>query len=227
MPLQLYNLTGAALNDLARAACWIEASGERVGLQVLPVLMGEVDVLLIRASIRRGVEEGDLGLRLSEPDGASLEFWTSTSADMLDHGEGWVGPPAVIACGAPGLTVGLELEGEALQVRPRETLGPVGEPPIGVDLLDTLEGESNWREAEVGRWRVRAKRVTDCDPDAWLVRLAPPPGVPPVVRLGAYPPLELGVAPDGYSTALLVVLPRDRPVLDVEGLGPVDLSVIA
>ncbi len=227
MALQLYNLTGTALNDLACAACWIEASGERVGLLVLPVLLGEVDVLLIRASVREGVDAGYLRLRVSEPDGASLESWTSTSADLLDHGEGWVGPPAVIACGAPGLAVGLELEGEAVQVRPRETLGPVGEPPIGVDLLDTLEGESSWREAEVGRWRVRAKRATDCDPDAWLVRLAPPPGVPPIVRLGAYPPMELSVTSDGYSTALLVVLRRDRPVLDVEGLGPVDLSVLA
>lgn len=226
MTLQLYNLTGTALNDLARAACWIEAGGERSRLLVLPVLLGEVDVLLIRASLREGAG-GYLRLRVSEPGGAALESWTSTSADLPDHGEGWVGPPAAVACGEPGLAVGLELEGEGLQVRPRETLGPVGEPPIGVDLLDALEGESSWREAEVGRWRVRAKRITDCDPNAWLVRLAPPTGISPVIRLGSYPPMELNVTRDGYSTALLVVLPRGRPVLDVEGLGPVDLGDLA
>ncbi len=224
MTLQLYNLTDTALNDLARAACWIEAGGERSRLLILPVLLGEVDVLLIRASVRGGVAGGYLGLRVSEPGGATLESWTSTSAELLDHGEGWVGPPAVIACGAPELAVELELEGEAVQVRPRETLGPVGEPPIGVDLLDALEGEMGWREGEVGRWRVRAKRITDCDPGAWLVRLAPPVGISPVVRLGLYPAMELDVTPDGYSTALLVVLPGGRPVLDVEGLGPVDLG---
>ncbi|RLG37248.1 MAG: hypothetical protein DRO01_07360, partial [Thermoproteota archaeon] len=69
MTLQLYNLTGTALNDLARAACWIEAGGERSRLLVLPVLLGEVDVLLIRASFREGAG-GYLRLRVSEPGGA-------------------------------------------------------------------------------------------------------------------------------------------------------------
>jgi len=105
MALQLYNLTGTALNDLASAACWIEAWGERSRLLVLPVLLGEVDVLLIRVSFKEGVG-----------------------------------------------------------------------------------------------------------------------GISPVIRLGSYPPMELGVTSDGYSTILLVVLPRGRPVLDVEGLGPVDLE---
>ncbi|MDK2464168.1 MAG: hypothetical protein QI223_05295, partial [Candidatus Korarchaeota archaeon] len=119
---------------------------------------------------------------------------------------------------------GVGLEGEVRQVGPRDALGRVGGPPIGVGLLDALEGEMSWREGEVGRWRVREKRITDCDPSAWLVRLAPPVGIFPVVRLGLYPAMELDVTPDGYSTALLVVLPEGRPVLDVEGLGPVDLG---
>jgi len=227
MTLQLYDFTGTALNDLACAACWIEARGNRIGLMVLPVLLGDVDILLIRASIKTPPPEGYLRLRVSKPDGAGLESWVSTSADLLDHGERWVGPPAAIACGEPGLAVGLELEGEALEVRPRESLGPVGEPPIGVDLLDPLESETGWRECEIGLWRVRAESVSDCDPDAWLVRLAPPPRITPVVRIGAYPPMELCVASDGYSTALLVILRRDRSVLDVKGLGPVDLSALA